>query len=353
MEEAELEYGAGIAEYVARCGPADAEMMTAMHVLHIEDQTENRLLVRRVLEADGHRVSEAEDGLTGVQLAAGIQPDIILIDINIPGLNGYEVCTRLRSESRLREVPIVAITAEGVRERSIAVGFDGFIAKPIRLATFIPQLKSFIEGRRESVPEDIRSSHLVDHSRRVVDRLEGRLLELEKANERLKELERLKMEVLRNVSHELATPLTPILGYIRMMATGELGEVTDTQVKVLGHMEQSAFRLKGLIDNLLNATRFATSLAAIQPGVAHLDGVIEAVLANEARLIEAQDARLEIEFEGTLGQQPLVFDRERVIDAVGHVLNNALKFSPVGSTIAIKVTVNAATIGDGRCWSLA
>ena len=146
-----------------------------MNVLHIEDQPDNRLLVRKVLESRGHTVSDAPDGLVGVQIAGGTRPDIILVDINIPGLTGYEVVTRLRSESHLSQVPIVAITAEGDREYALALGFDGFISKPIRMGSFVQELQAFVDGRRESVSDECRAEHLMDHSRQVVDRLETRL----------------------------------------------------------------------------------------------------------------------------------------------------------------------------------
>ena len=71
-----------------------------MNVLHIEDRRENRLLVRKLLEARGHRVTDAADGLTGIELALAEQPDLILVDINIPGLDGYEVVTRRKPNER-------------------------------------------------------------------------------------------------------------------------------------------------------------------------------------------------------------------------------------------------------------
>ncbi|MEZ4467995.1 MAG: response regulator [bacterium] len=69
-----------------------------MNVLHIEDRRENRLLVRKLLEARGHRVTDAADGLTGIELALAERPELILVDINIPGLDGYEVVTRLKGQ---------------------------------------------------------------------------------------------------------------------------------------------------------------------------------------------------------------------------------------------------------------
>ena len=105
-------------------------------VLHIEDDPRNRLLVRKLLTAEGIEVIDAADGLEGVRLAIAQRPDLVLVDLNIPGLDGYEVTLRLRSEASLNGVPIVAITAEGDKETSFAVGCDGFVQKPIDARNF-------------------------------------------------------------------------------------------------------------------------------------------------------------------------------------------------------------------------
>src|SRR5271154_3725617 len=118
-------------------------------VLHIEDDPANRLLVRKLLMAEGHEVIDAADGLEGVKLAIENRPDLVLVDLNIPGLDGYEVTLRLRSEASLAGVPIVAITAEGDRETSFAVGCDGFVQKPIDARNFARQMGQYLAGHRE------------------------------------------------------------------------------------------------------------------------------------------------------------------------------------------------------------
>ena len=96
-------------------------------ILHIEDDPANRLLVRKLLTPAGFEVVDAADGLDGIRKARSERPDLVLIDIAIPGLDGYEVTLRLRAEPELVGVPIVAVTAEGNRETSLAVGADGSI----------------------------------------------------------------------------------------------------------------------------------------------------------------------------------------------------------------------------------
>ncbi len=316
-----------------------------MKVLHIEDRRENRLLVRKLLEAQGFEVVDAVDGLTGLEMARTLAPDLILLDINIPSLDGYEVVTRLKADPELARTPVVAITAEGDRERSLALGFDGFITKPIRMATFVKAIRDFLGGKRESADEAQRADHLMAHNRRVVDRLEAKVRELEGANARLREVDRLKLEVLRNVSHELATPMTPLMGYVRMLSGGELGAVTDGQRKVLDRMGSSLQRLKKLIDNLLNTTRFATGAVSLVRGVVRLEQVVER--AVEPLRERAAGRGIDIEVSGDVAE-PVLADAARLADAVREVLDNALKFGPDGGVVRVELRTLAEDDADRR-----
>lgn len=316
-----------------------------MKVLHIEDRAENRLLVRKVLEARGHTVVDCADGLTGLELARTAAPDLVLVDINIPGLDGYEVVSRLKDEPRLAATPVVAITAEGDRDRALALGFDGFLSKPIRLAGFEAELLAFVAGRREAGDASRRQAHLLDHGRRVVDRLEAKVRELTRANERLRDVDRLKMEVLRNVSHELATPLTPLTGYVKMLGNGELGPLTDGQRLVLGRMQGSVGRLRELIDNLLNVTRFATGSVSLELAVMGPAEVIEQAVASMRPRAEARQVTLATALEAL---EPVVGDRGRLLDALRQLIDNAIKFGPAGGAVTVGARVVAEAGGDAR-----
>jgi signal transduction histidine kinase len=317
-----------------------------MNILHIEDRRENRLLVRKLLESQGFTVNEAVDGLAGIEMAERTRPDLILLDINIPALDGYEVVTKLKGDARLTHTPVVAITAEGDRTRALALGFDGFIMKPIQITTFADEIRAFLGGKRETVDDAERAGHLADHSRRTVDRLEAKVRELTKANERLREVDRLKMEVLRNVSHELSTPLTPLVGYVKMLAGGEIGPVTAGQQRVLERMGASLGRLKELIDNLLNVTRFATGSVQLECSVCDVGAVVDGAVAALAERAGRRGIRLEV---GRPPQsEPLIGDPARLGDALRQVLDNAVKFSPDGGRVRVDVRTLVEGDADRR-----
>lgn len=120
--------------------------MTAK-ILLIEDNAQNRYLAKFLLEQRGHQVIEAENGPLGLALAAKIVPDLILLDIQLPGMDGYAVARQLKNDPRLSVIPIVAVTSYamvGDREKCLAAGANGYIEKPIDPDTFILEVERFM-----------------------------------------------------------------------------------------------------------------------------------------------------------------------------------------------------------------
>jgi signal transduction histidine kinase len=304
-------------------------------VLCIEDDPASRLLVRKLLGPAGFEVIDAADGLQGIRLAREERPDLVLVDIAIPGLDGYEVTLRLRAEPELRGVPIVALTAEGNRETSLAVGCDGFLQKPIDARSFASTVQGYLAGRREKSAGDSTSDHLRAQSQRIVAHLEEKIAELSGANARLLELDQARKEFYRNISHELATPMTPIVGYVKLLADRELGPLTAAQDKALHAMDDCVQRLRGLIDNLLDVTGLETGRMRF----AHRDYDLgelarRAVARHAARFEEGR-----VELVTALPREALRGhgDAERLARAIDQLLDNALKFTPAGGAVGVRV----------------
>jgi two-component system cell cycle response regulator DivK len=127
--------------------------MSDNHILYIEDNPGNRMLVRRILEAEGYMVTEATDGPSGLEIAAQEQFNLILLDINLPEIDGYDLAKRMRSMPNLDGVPILAVTAnvmQGDKERTLAAGCDGFIPKPIDVDKLPELVKTALDRGRVS-----------------------------------------------------------------------------------------------------------------------------------------------------------------------------------------------------------
>lgn len=305
-------------------------------ILHIEDDPANRLLVRKLLQSAGHEVIDAADGLEGVRLACAQRPDLVLVDLNIPGLDGFEVTLRLRGEPSLAGVPIVAITAEGDRETSLAVGCDGFLQKPIDARSFSTVIQRYLKGAKETPTSGARSSaRLMEQSQRIVAHLEQKVAELSRANARLRELDAARIEFYRNVSHELATPMTPIVGYVKLLKDEELGPLNKPQQKALRAVDDCVRRLRGLIDNLLDVTGLETGrMRFLHSDYDFLDTTRRAVAAVADRLDEAKVTLVE---EMPRGPLTAWGDAGRLQRAMTQLLDNAAKFTPSGGTVGVRV----------------
>lgn len=119
------------------------------HILLIEDNEQNRYLATFLLEARGWEIVHAADGPTGVRLANEVTPQLILLDIQLPGMDGYAVARTLRTHPTLANVPIIAVTSyamPGDREQCLAAGCDGYLEKPIDPQTFADDVERFAGG---------------------------------------------------------------------------------------------------------------------------------------------------------------------------------------------------------------
>lgn len=117
-------------------------------ILYVEDNSDNRLLIRRVLNAEGYTVHEAPSASAALDTLKSMHPDLILMDINMPDMDGYTLTAHIRAMPNLGIVPIVALTAnvmKGDRERSLEAGCDGYIQKPIDIDTLTQQIERFLK----------------------------------------------------------------------------------------------------------------------------------------------------------------------------------------------------------------
>ena len=118
-------------------------------VLIVEDNDKNMKLARDVLQAKGYQTLEAETGEEGVRLAKEKMPDLVLMDIQLPGINGIEAFRQIRADAKTARIPVVALTASVTatdRSHITAAGFDAFVGKPINLKEFLDTVKRLAEG---------------------------------------------------------------------------------------------------------------------------------------------------------------------------------------------------------------
>ncbi len=117
-----------------------------MRILYVEDNFENKLFVRRVIESMGHEMLEAETGLDSLDIAAKNVPDLILMDINIPGMDGLETTVKFKEDPDLTHIPVIALTAnamKGDKERCLEAGCDGYMQKPVGVSDLRREIQRY------------------------------------------------------------------------------------------------------------------------------------------------------------------------------------------------------------------
>lgn len=127
--------------------------MTGDLILIVEDNENNRLLVRDVLQVTGYRTEEAETAEDGLRLARQLAPALIVMDIELPGMSGIEALGHLRADPATSRIPVIAVTASVMaqeRGKIIAAGFDGYQSKPISVTEFLGMVRAALDARRRS-----------------------------------------------------------------------------------------------------------------------------------------------------------------------------------------------------------
>lgn len=305
-------------------------------VLHIGDDSSSQKLVQALLTDAGHEIVAAQSGLEGTRLAKAQKPDIVLVDVNSRDLDGYEVTLRLRGMPSLQSVPIVAISSEEDPETTLALGADGFVKKPIEKEHFTATIDRFLAGYSErsdySITEKLRSRF-----QHTVERLERKVGELSEVNQKLEEMARLRREFLRNFTHEFATPMTPVVGYLRLLLNEEMGPLTPLQRKCLESVNNSTQKLRGLIDTLLD-------VSALEMGRLHLyerqydfGEVVSKAIEETSRLFAEAGISLIHEQDST--RMPARGDSDKLRRALVHIIDNAVKFTPRGGEVGVAARI--------------
>lgn len=185
-------------------------------ILYIEDDPDARALMADIIRYQGYTYLEASRGLEGIRLAKLHKPDLILIDLMLPDMQGSEVTTHLKSLPELQKIPIIALTGastNNVREYVLTAGCDGYISKPINVNEFIFKLEEFLSGKREFVPPEYEKEFLQRYNVELVERLKRKVSELETLN---KNLSRLNADLI--ASREELARYNDLLFYLNSLA---------------------------------------------------------------------------------------------------------------------------------------
>ncbi len=327
------------------------------HILYIEDNEYNQRLIRKILEPSGFPISQALDGIQGINMAVDLKPDLILVDLDLPYLDGLGVAAKIKSMPGLERVPIVALTSKtskSDRNRALVAGCDGWIEKPIDARTFADQIRTYLEGKRESHEPVNKTQILKDFNVDLIDQLRAKIEELETANRELtsskealetayqqsqesnvelQRLNRLKENIMAISSHELRTPLSVANGYLDLLLEGMLGEMNENQLQPLGIARQSLTRMSEMISRVSDLGRLALKKLPVNLEELDLNEVFRKVYDDLAIFMKIRD--LDLKLDLSKAKLVVLADKNLIHQVFTNLLKNAICFTPDGGNIKV------------------
>ncbi len=325
-------------------------MASSYTILHVEDLKNNRELVRRILESRNYRVVDAVNGLEGIQKAIAIHPDLILMDINLPDLDGFSVVTRLRNHPPLASVPIIAITARNVTDdpdRARAIGCDGYISKPFSVKQLLDEVAAHIGKPRKTQPESRHEHFLREHSASLVEELERKLNELQAAHaelsavhERLQRLDEAKTDFIHIAAHELRTPLTTVTAYASMLRSQIKDSDNPMLSEILEGLQTGVDRLNRITGDMVSIARVELANIELAYMPVSIKSILIPILKDLQPTFDERRQTLKLNIPDDL---PLIVGDDTQLQQVfSRLIGNAIKYTPDGGTITISAKVHSA-----------
>ncbi|NJL95530.1 MAG: response regulator [Anaerolineae bacterium] len=281
-------------------------------VLIVDDTPENLKVLEVILGERGYHVRPAPSGRFALQSAAAVVPDIVLLDINMPGMDGYAVCEAFKADPRLRDVPIIFVSALDEtwdKLQAFKVGGVDYITKPFDPAEVLARLETQLS---------------IHFKQRQIEQL--------RAQDRsyYETISRIKDDYLNAVSHDLKTPISSIKTTLYLLRKHGFEDALRAQ-DYLARIEQDVSRMHQLIDDILELARLETGLA-LHPAEVALPDFLERTLESVVTLAQQREIHLYLENHTHANA---VFDAARLQRALQNLLSNAVKYTEPGGQVTL------------------
>jgi two-component system, sensor histidine kinase and response regulator len=290
------------------------ELVTG-RVLIVDDQEPNRLLLKDLLEAQGHEVVEAVDGAEALQRVAEAAPDVVLLDVGMPGMDGFEVCRRIKAEPATATIPVLLVTAMSQRDQrllGIGAGANDYITKPIDKSDLSLRVRNAIR---------MRQLHT----------------EVEAQYRQLERLELLRDGLVHMIVHDLRSPLAGIRAYLDILRMDGADKLDPEMTKSIDEAHKVAMEMTEMVSDLLDVSRLEAGKLPLDVSVVDLGALAtETITAMGAKATARVTVRAESPREQVRAQCDAAIIRRVITNLVG----NAIKFVQGDSPVTVVVSGN-------------
>jgi len=272
-------------------------------ILIVDDTPANLDVLRKTLELEGYHISMARSGEIALQIAPNFKPDLILLDVMMPGLDGYETCQQLKANADTKNIPVIFITAKN-DVNDIVQGFDvggvDYISKPFKQKEVLARVQTQIKLR-----------YLIQC--------------VETKNKELTELDDLRKKFLGMAAHDLRTPLASIGGFSQLLIQGSAINSDADREDFLSRISKLSNHMLALINDLLDYSVIESGKLTIEKNKASLKDLTLDRIGVHEHIPENK----KIKINSTLAElQDFEFDAERVTQVIDNLMSNAIKYSP-------------------------
>jgi len=302
-------------------------------ILIVDDVSKNIQILGNILSQEDYQIAWAQSGEEALSIVTVQEFHLILLDIMMPGMNGYEVCERLKSSPVTSDIPVIFLTAKADMD-SIIKGFDiggqDYITKPFNAKELLARVHTHILIREQQ-----RALERINET--LEEKVRERTEQLNEANKMLSQLDKTKSEFLSIISHELKTPLSGIIGLTHLLNQTDMGE---EQTQYLQYLQTVSKRLVKFSD-------LALLITSLKVNKYELD--LLPVSANhiiESALVEMEDDNTDISrvvFERNISDPLIMAESELIRKAIIMILDNALRFSSENTFVNVDIVS-----GDGQ-----
>jgi two-component system sensor histidine kinase/response regulator len=291
-------------------------------LLVVDDDAANRDVLSRRLNRQGHDVRMARDGYEALELMQESAFDVVLLDIMMPDMDGYEVLRRMKADPRLQHIPVIMISALSEMQsvvRCIEAGAEDYLTKPFDPTLLKARIGASLEKKRGR------------------DRETALFEQLQENYKRLQEAEQLRDDLRSMIVHDLRTPLTALIVGVEML--GQFGPLSDTQHEMMGIAINGGKTLLAMINDLLDVEKMEAGLTRLNYSDLTAKGLITGAIAQVAALAEISQTALVPHIAP--GMPAFPGDENQLSRTLVNLIANAIKFTPAGT-----VTITAETAGE-------
>lgn len=302
-----------------------------VNVLLVDDHPENLLALEAILTGLGQNLVRAESGEQALKCLLDRDFAVILLDVQMPGMDGFETAALVRQRERSRYTPIIFLTAfsdsDALRSKGYALGAVDYLLKPIDPVILTSKVSVFVDLFKKNVEVQQQAAQLVAKNLEV--------LRADAARQQAEDANRMKDEFLAIVSHELRTPLNSILGWSQLLLSRKFDEAKT--LEALRTIARNAKSQAQLIEDILDVSRLMRGKIRLAIQTINASTIVESVLQSVRLLAEEKNIQLHSQLDESA---QLVFaDPERLRQIVWNLLTNAIKFTPQGGQVQVKLSL--------------